>query len=164
MKRIAIYPGSFDPLTLGHVNIIERGRVLFDKLIIAVTNTISKDYLFNTAERMRIIQEVFRGNSRNLEVDSFNELLVDYMHKRRATTILRGIRTVSDFEYEYQMALANKKLDPRIETVFMMTEGAYSYLSSTVIKEIFAYGGDIGGMVPDIVVKYLKSKGRKKLI
>lgn len=158
MKRVAVYPGSFDPLTLGHVNIINRGRYVFDKVVIAVSNTIAKSYLFEMKERVDIVKETFKDDADKIEVDSFDNLLVNYMHKRKATIILRGIRTVSDFEYEYQMALANKKLDKKIETVFMMTEGRYSYMSSTLIKEIFSLGGDISEMVPKAVIAHLKNK------
>jgi pantetheine-phosphate adenylyltransferase len=164
LSKIAVYPGSFDPLTLGHVNIIERGRTLFDRLIITVSNTIAKNSLFSTRERVEIVEETFKNNKKKIEVDFFEGLLIDYMHRRKADIILRGIRTVSDFEYEYQMALANKKLDPGIETVFMMTEGSYSYLSSTVIKEIFAFGGDVSDMVPKTVVSRLAKKERIKPI
>ena len=162
MKRIAVYPGSFDPLTLGHYNIVMRGKKIFDKLIVAVSNTVTKDYLFTPAERVKIVKEIFKNNKNGIEVDSFDELLVDYMHRKKSNIILRGIRTVSDFEYEYQMAIANKKLDENIETVLMMTEGKYSYLSSTVIKEIFAFGGDISAMVPKTVIKYLHGKKNQK--
>jgi len=158
LKRIAVYPGSFDPLTLGHVNIIMRGREIFDKLIVAVSSTIAKDYLFTISERVEIIKDVFKKNNAKIEVDFFEGLLIDYLHRKGASSILRGIRTVSDFEYEYQMALANKKLDESVETVFMMTEGEYSYLSSTVIKEIFKFGGDVSNMVPKAVVSYLVKK------
>jgi pantetheine-phosphate adenylyltransferase len=163
VKRIAVYPGSFDPLTLGHMNIIMRGREVFDKLIVAVSNSIVKDYLFTTKERVKIIEETFRDDRTKIEVDYFDGLLADYLKEQKASIILRGIRTVSDFEYEYQMALANKTLDQGIETVFMMTEGMYSYLSSSVIKEIFAFGGDVSGMVPKAVVKYLKKKSRIRM-
>jgi len=158
LKKIAVYPGSFDPLTLGHMNIIVRGSYVFDEVIVAVSNTISKNYLFNSAERVQIISESIKELSGNIKVDNFNGLLVDYVKKMGANVILRGIRTVSDFEYEYQMALANKTIDKTVETVFMMTEGEYSYLSSTMIKEIYSLGGEVEKMVPKSVEKYLKQK------
>ena len=157
MERIAIYPGSFDPLTYGHLNIIERGRLLFDKLIVAVAHNTAKKTFFDFEERVEILREILKDVD-GVEVDGFEGLLVDYAVKKKATVILRGIRTVSDFEYEFQMALANKMLNPALETVFMMTDAKYSYLSSTLIKEIVHFGGSVSSMVPPLVEEKLKKK------
>jgi len=157
--RRAIYPGSFDPLTFGHVNIINRGLEIFDHLVVAVARNISKDTTFSPQERVEIIQEVFQGES-GIEVDSFDGLLVDYMAKQNIRTILRGLRTFSDFEYEFQMALGNKKLNKDVETLFMITEGEYSYISSSIIKEIVALGGSVRDMVPELVEERLRKKLR----
>ncbi len=162
MERIAIYPGSFDPLTYGHLNIIERGRLLFDKLIVAVAHNTAKKTFFDFEERLQILREVLKDIDK-VEVDGFEGLLVEYAEKKKASVILRGIRTVSDFEYEFQMALANKMLNPSLETVFMMTDARYSYLSSTLIKEIVRFGGSVSSMVPPLVEEKLKEKFRKIL-
>ena len=160
MPRIAIYPGSFDPLTLGHVNIATRGTEIFDKVIIAVSDQLAKDPLFTIQERLEILKDSFTTTPK-IEIDAFDGLLVDYVKSKKASIILRGIRTLSDFEYEFQMALANKKLEERVETIFMMTEEKYSYLSSTLIKEIFALGGNIKEMVPKTVLQYLQNRKMK---
>lgn len=157
MKGIAVYPGFFDPFTLGHFNIAERALKVFQRLIVSVAGDSPKRSLFTTSERVEAIREVFR-NSKNVEVDHFEGLLVDYLRKKNVSLLLRGIRTVSDFEYEYQMALANKKLASDIETFFMMTEGHYSYLSSTVIKEIARLGGDVSSMVPKEIARRIREK------
>ncbi len=162
MERIAIYPGSFDPLTYGHLNIIERGRLLFDKLIVAVAHNTAKKTFFEFEERVEILREILK-DVKDVEVDGFQGLLVDYAVRKNATVILRGIRTVSDFEYEFQMALANKMLNPSLETVFMMTDAKYSYLSSTLIKEIVHFGGSVTSMVPPLVEEKLKEKYEKIL-
>ncbi|HEY4715491.1 MAG TPA: pantetheine-phosphate adenylyltransferase [bacterium] len=156
-NRVAIYPGTFDPPTYGHINIIERGLNVFEKIIIAVAEDSVKDPLFTAKERVEIIKEIFPGK-KNVTVKVFNGLLVNYARKVNAKVILRGLRTVADFEYELQMALANKKLDGEIETVFMMTEEYLSYFSSSLIKEIAKLGGDPAGMVPEIVARKLKKK------
>lgn len=157
MATIAIYPGSFDPLTMGHVNIIERGLAVFDEIIVAIAHNISKKTLFTEAERLTHLRTVF-GNNPRVKVDRFEGLLVHYAEKVGANAVLRGIRTVSDYEFEFQMALANKRLYPKMETLFMMTDGQYSYLSSTIIKEIIRFGGTVDGMVPPHIAEELKRK------
>lgn len=161
MSTVAVCPGSFDPPTEGHINIIERGLRLFDKIIIAVAVNSSKQVILTPAERVDLLKDIFR-NRPNIEIDSFqNQLLVDYVRSKKAKAILRGLRTVQDYEYEFQMALANKKLAPDVETVFMMTESEYSHLSSSLIKEILSLGGSGKGMVPTTVEKKLKGKLKK---
>jgi pantetheine-phosphate adenylyltransferase len=156
-KRIAVYPGSFDPLTNGHVDIIERGSHLFDQIVVAVAVNIEKTPLFSADERVAIIGEVFRHRE-NVQVDTFNGLLVDYARRKRATAIVRGLRAVSDFEFEFQMALMNRRLEPDIETVFMMPAEQYTYISSRLMKEVFMLGGEVSGLVPPIVEDRLRAK------
>ncbi len=156
-RKVAIYPGSFDPFTNGHINIIERSVRVFDKVIVAVAHNASKKTTFTIEERVEIIHEIFR-NRPEVKVDYFQGLLVEYARKMGTNILLRGMRTVSDFEYELQMALSNKTLYPEIETIFMVTEGAYSYISSSLIKEIITLGGSAKGMIPEIVEKKLKEK------
>jgi len=153
----AVYPGSFDPITYGHVSIVHRALKIFDKIIIAVAINTSKKGTFSVNERLSMMKEIFKGEE-NVEVHSFPGLLVDYVRTRGAQAILRGIRTVTDFDYEFQMALANKSMDPEVEQVFMMTEGKYLYQSSSIIKEIVSLGGSAHEMVPPIVEKNLKKK------
>ncbi len=153
-QRVAIYPGSFDPLTLGHVDIIHRGSALFDSIVVAVLGNAEKSPLFTVEERLAMIRETF-SDRENVEADSFRGLLVDYALGRKATTIVRGIRAISDFEYEFQMALMNRRLAPAIETVFMMPAQEYSYVSSRLVKEVASLGGDIVGLVPQNVEKKL---------
>ena len=155
--RIAVYPGSFDPLTNGHVDIIQRGARLFDTIIVAILVNAEKSPLFSVQERVEIAREVFRGH-RNVEVDTFDRLLVDYAERRKADVIVRGLRAVSDFEVEFQMALMNRRLRPEIETVFMMPAEQYSYISSRLIKEVFALGGRVVGLVPELVEARLREK------
>ena len=157
MRRVAIYPGSFDPFTNGHINIIERGIKVFDNVIVAVAHNISKKTTFTLEERVEIIQELFKGRP-DVKVDYFEGLLVDYARKIGVHTVLRGMRTVSDFEYELQMALSNKTLNSELDTIFMVTEGAYSHISSSLIKEIITLGGSAKGMVPELVEKKLREK------
>ena len=145
--RTAIYPGTFDPLTLGHVDIIARGSSLFDKIIVAVLRNVEKEPFFSVEERIEMINEAFADRD-NVETDSFTGLLVDYAKTRKAAAIVRGIRAISDFEYEFQMALMNRRLAPTIETVFMMPAEEYSYVSSRLIKEVAELGGSIHGLVP----------------
>jgi pantetheine-phosphate adenylyltransferase len=159
--RVAIYPGSFDPLTLGHVDIIERGSALFDSIIVAVLRNVEKSPLFTVDERLEMIRETFRERG-NVEADSFSGLLVDYASSRKATTIVRGIRAISDFEYEFQMALMNRRLAPAIETVFMMPAEEYSYVSSKLVKEVASLGGSVSGLVPGDVEKKLLERVRRK--
>ena len=157
MEKKVVYPGTFDPLTYGHMNIIERGLKIFDRVVVAVARNTAKRTTFDVEERVSMIREIFRDRDR-VEVDSFEGLLVDYMRRKKICVILRGLRTISDFEYEFQMALANKQLDQNVETFFMVTEGAFSYLSSTLIKEIVMLGGSVSGMVPELVERKLKEK------
>jgi pantetheine-phosphate adenylyltransferase len=154
---LAIYPGSFDPVTNGHLDLIERGAKLFDRLIVAVLHNLEKDPLFAVAERLEMLREVTRPWP-NVEVDVFEGLLVDFARQKRAQVLLRGIRALSDYEYELQMALMNRKLEPKIETVFMMPAEAYSYLSSRLVREIARLGGPVKDLVPPVVEERLKAK------
>jgi len=154
---IAIYPGSFDPVTNGHLDLIERGEKMFDILIVAVLQNVGKKPLFSVAERVEMLREVTKQWS-GVEVDVFDGLLVDYARRRGAGVILRGIRAVSDYEYELQMALMNRKLEPRLETVFMLPGLTYSYLSSKLVREIAQLGAPLNGLVPPIVEERLKAK------
>jgi pantetheine-phosphate adenylyltransferase len=157
MSTLAVYPGSFDPLTNGHVDIIERGARLFDRIIVAILVNAEKAPLFSMAERVDIARKVFKDHA-NVEVDTFDGLLVDYVAKRHANVLVRGLRAVSDFEFEFQMALMNRRLNPTIETVFMMPAEQYSYISSRLIKEVFALGGRVHGLVPELVETRLREK------
>jgi pantetheine-phosphate adenylyltransferase len=154
---IAIYPGSFDPLTNGHVDIIQRGSRFFDRIIVAVLINLEKAPLFTVQERVDIARSVFRGWP-NVEVDTFDGLLVDYAKSRNASVIVRGLRAVSDFEYEMQMALMNRRLRPEVETVFMMPAEPYTYVSSRLVKEVVALGGSVHGLVPESVEALLREK------
>jgi pantetheine-phosphate adenylyltransferase len=153
----AIYPGSFDPITNGHLDLIARGSRLFDRLIVAILENASKEPLFSVEERMEMLREVVLPFP-NVEVDSFHGLLVDYTAARNAGFILRGIRAISDYEYELQMALMNTRLAPGIETVFLMSSEAYSFVSSRLVKEVFSLRGDISNLVPPIVERRLKTR------
>jgi len=155
--RLAIYPGSFDPLTNGHVDIILRGARLFERILVAVLVNADKRPMFAADERVAMIREVFKEYP-NVEVDTFNGLLVDYAREQRATVIVRGLRAVSDFEYEFQMALMNRHLEPALETVFMMPAEQYTYLSSRLIKEVVSLGGDTHGLVPPLVEARLRER------
>jgi pantetheine-phosphate adenylyltransferase len=157
MSTLAVYPGSFDPLTNGHVDIITRGARLFDRIIVAILVNAEKSPLFSMAERVEIAQAVFRDYA-NVEVDTFDGLLVDYVERRQARVIVRGLRAISDFEFEFQLALMNRRLNSDIETVFMMPAEQYSYISSRLIKEVFALGGRVHGLVPDMVEARLRDK------
>lgn len=156
----ALCPGSFDPPTDGHLNIVKRGLKIFDHITVAVAINRSKKTLFTPEERVAMLKELFK-ETKNVEIDSFEGLLVDYCHKKKIHTILRGIRTVSDYEYELQMSLANRILHPDIETIFMMTEGRYSHISSSIIKEIISFGGKGKGMIHPLVEKRLREKLEK---
>ena len=159
MSTLAVYPGSFDPLTNGHVDIITRGARIFERIIVAILVNAEKSPLFTMDERIEIAREVFKG-LRNVEVETFDGLLVDYVERRQAQVIVRGLRAVSDFENEFQMALKNRRLNGKIETVFMMPAEKYSYISSRLIKEVFSLGGRVHGLVPDMVEDRLRKKVR----
>jgi pantetheine-phosphate adenylyltransferase len=154
---IAIYPGSFDPVTNGHLDLIERGEKMFDLLIVAVLRNAEKEPLFSVTERIEMLREVTKQWT-SVEIDVFDGLLVDYARKRGAGVILRGIRAVSDYEYELQMALMNRKLEPRLETVFMLPGLSYSYLSSKLVREIARLGASLKGLVPEVVEQRLRAK------
>ena len=157
MSTLAVYPGSFDPLTNGHVDIILRGARLFDRIVVAILVNAEKSPLFSMEERVDIARSVFTDHP-NVEVDTFDGLLVDYVERRQAQVIVRGLRAVSDFEFEFQMALMNQRLNSRIETVFMMPAEQYTYISSRLIKEVFKLGGRVNGLVPELVEQRLREK------
>ena len=157
MQRIAIYPGSFDPVTNGHIDIVERGLKLFDKIIVAILHNPAKKSLFTVAERVELLSICLKNNP-NIEIDSFGGLLVDYAARKKAHAILRGLRAVSDFEYEFQLALMNRRLNREVQTVFLMTGMRWIFTSSSIIKEAAQFGGNINGMVPSEVNKRLKEK------
>ena len=157
MPTVAVYPGSFDPLTNGHVDIILRGARLFDRIIVAILVNAEKHPLFSIDERIEIARAVFTDHA-NVEVDTFDGLLVDYIERRNAQVIVRGLRAVSDFEFEFQMALMNRRLNPQFETVFMMPAEQYTYISSRLIKEVFSLGGRVDGLVPELVEERLREK------
>jgi pantetheine-phosphate adenylyltransferase len=159
--RIAIYPGSFDPLTSGHVDIIERGSKIFDSIIVAILVNAEKVPLFSESERIAIIKEVFK-DLKNVQAETFNGLLVDYAQEKQATVLVRGLRAVSDFEYEFQMALMNRHLAPGLETVFMMPDEKYTFVSSRLIKEVFMLGGEVASLVPPVVEQRLRAKQKTK--
>jgi pantetheine-phosphate adenylyltransferase len=161
-SNVAIYPGSFDPITNGHVDLVRRTLRVFDKVIVAIATNPDKDRsLFSVEERLRMINEVFSDIKGRAEADSFQGLLVDYAERKRSTVIIRGLRAVSDFEYEFQMALMNHRLKPKLETLFMMTGESEFYTSSRLVKEVVSLGGDVSGLVPDNVLKKLKEKFQK---
>jgi pantetheine-phosphate adenylyltransferase len=153
-----IYPGSFDPLTFGHIDVIERSVRLFDRVIVAVITNPAKNALFTVDERREMIEEIVKQPFPSVEVDVFHGLLVDYAKRKKAQAIVRGIRAVIDYEYEFQMALMNRRLAPEIETVFMMPAEQYSYVSSRLVKEIVELGGSVKGLVPDSIEKLLKKR------
>lgn len=160
MEKKAIYPGSFDPITNGHVDIIKRALQIFDKILIAVLENPQKKPLFTTKERMNMIKEIF-ANRKDVEVKAFHGLLVEFVKKNDAKIVIRGLRAISDFEYEFQMALMNRKLNPEIETFFMMPNVKYSFLSSNLVKEVFMLGGCLKDLVPKQVEKKLREKSKK---
>ncbi len=162
MKRrssgsLAVFPGSFDPMTNGHLDIVDRGLAVFDRVRVAILLNPEKQPLFSVDERLAIIREAYRGNPR-VEADTFSGLLVDYAQQVGASVIIRGIRAISDFEYEFQMALMNRRLNPRIETVFMTPAESYSYVSSRLVKEVFQLGGRVSDLVPKLVERRLREK------
>jgi len=162
MQRVAIYPGSFDPVTNGHIDIVARGLKLFDKIIVAILHNPAKKSLFTVEERVELLTICLKNNPA-IEIDSFDGLLVDYAAKRNAQAILRGLRAVSDFEYEFQLALMNRRLNREVQTVFLMTGMRWIFTSSSIIKEAAQFGGNISGMVPAEVNKRLKEKFGKSL-
>ncbi len=154
---LAVFPGSFDPITNGHLDIVNRALAVFDRVRMAILRNPEKQPLFSVDERLALIREAYRGNSR-VEADTFSGLLVDYARKAGARVIIRGIRAISDWEYELQMGLMNRRLDPRIETVFMIPAESYSYVSSRLVKEVFQLGGRVSDLVPKVVEKRLREK------
>lgn len=161
MQRTAIYPGTFDPITNGHLDIIRRAVKIFDTVIVAVAHNEGKNPLFGIEERVSMVREAVRDIP-GVEVDAFHSLIIEYCQKKKAVALIRGLRAVSDFEYEFQMALMNRKLDKDVESVFLMPKEKYSYLSSSLIKEIAAFGGDISCMVPETVHNRLTRKFAEK--
>ena len=156
--KIAVYPGSFDPLTNGHVDLIRRGTRIFDRVLVAVLINTEKAELFTVDERVGMIKAIFRRQTK-VKVKAFSGLLVDFVRAERANVVVRGLRVVSDFEYEFQMALMNRKLDPEVETIFLTPKEELSYLSSRLVKEVHGLGGDVSGLVPSIVYRALERKG-----
>jgi pantetheine-phosphate adenylyltransferase len=156
-RKTAIYPGTFDPITFGHIDVLERAAKIFEKVIISIARSSSKNALFTIDERVELIQQVTAG-LKNVETDVFEGLLVKYAESKNADVLIRGLRAISDFEYEFQMALTNRKIAPEVETIFLMPNEKYSYISSTLVKEIAAYSGDVSGFVPKIVSDKLKQK------
>jgi pantetheine-phosphate adenylyltransferase len=161
MKRIAVYPGTFDPVTKGHVDLVERSLRMFDKVIVAIAANPKKAPLFSLSERIDMFRKAL-GTRSNVTIEGFDCLLVDYMKEKKAVGLIRGLRAVSDFEYEMQMALMNRRLDEDIETVFLMPSEEYSFITSTIVKEAASYGGDVSSLVPKIVVKKLRKKFSSK--
>jgi len=160
-KRIAVYPGSYDPLTNGHIDIIQRGLSIFDSITVAVLKNPNKTTLFSTEERMHILQVTFENHPR-IEIDHFEGLLVDYLKRKGVHTVVRGLRAISDFEVEFQMALLNRQIENDIETIFLVPSIQYSFLSSRLVKEIYQLGGEVKALVPEIVDRWLKEKfGRR---
>jgi pantetheine-phosphate adenylyltransferase len=155
--KIAVYPGSFDPLTNGHVDLIRRGTRIFDRVLVAVLINSEKASLFTVDERVGMIRAIFRRQTK-VKVKAFSGLLVDFVRAERANVVVRGLRVVSDFEYEFQMALMNRKLDPEVETIFLTPKEELSYLSSRLVKEVHGLGGDVSGLVPSIVLHALERK------
>ncbi len=161
-SALAIYPGSFDPITNGHVDLVTRTLRVFDKVIVAIATNPEKDHsLFSVQERLDMINEVFTGLKGRVTADSFQGLLVDYAERKGSTVVIRGLRAISDFEYEFQMAMMNHRLKPKLETFFMMTGESEFYTSSRLVKEVVSLGGDVSGLVPDNVLTKLKAKFKR---
>jgi pantetheine-phosphate adenylyltransferase len=162
IDNIAIYPGSFDPITNGHVDLVKRTLRVFDKVIVAIATNPDKDHsLFSVEERLKMIKDSFADLQGRVEADSFQGLLVDYAEQKHSTVVIRGLRAVSDFEYEFQMAMMNHRLKPQLETFFMMTGESEFYTSSRLVKEVVSLGGNVSGLVPDNVLKMLKQKFKR---
>jgi pantetheine-phosphate adenylyltransferase len=153
----AIYPGSFDPVTNGHLDLIARGSRIFDHLVVAILQNSAKNPLFNVEERVEMLTEALAGFA-NVSVATFDGLLVDFVREQQAQAVMRGIRAISDYEYELQMALMNRRLAPELETIFLMPDGKYSFVSSRLVKEVFTLGGSIEGLVPQFVIDRLKAR------
>lgn len=160
-EKIAIYPGTFDPVTNGHIHIVRRAVKIFDKVIIAVANDNYKSTIFTAKERVYLLHECFKDEPK-VEIDIFTGLVADYSVQKNATSMIRGLRAISDFEYEMQMAAMNKTLNPDLETIFLMTDAKYSFISSTIIKKVACLGGDVETLVPEIVARYLEEKYQKE--
>ena len=161
-NAIAIYPGSFDPITNGHVDLVQRTLRVFDRVVVAIATNPDKDRsLFSLQERIAMVQEVFAGLGERVVADSFQGLLVDYAERKNATVVIRGLRAISDFEYEFQMAMMNHRLKPKLETFFMMTGESEFYTSSRLVKEVVSLGGNVSGLVPDNVLAKLKEKFKR---
>ncbi len=158
---VAVYPGTFDPITKGHIDIIDRALELFDHIIIAVAKNPGKTPLFSLEERLQMIRTCYPANDKKVSIDSVDGLLVDYAYRRGAKAIIRGLRAVSDFDYEFQLALMNRRLEREVETVFLMTAFRWIYISSSIIKDAARHGGDVGGLVPDHVCEKLREKFMK---
>lgn len=156
-EKTAIYPGFFDPITNGHLSVVQRALKVFDKLIVGILSNPQKSSLFSVEERIYMIKQALKGEP-NIEVDTFDGLLVDYAVKKKSGVIIRGLRALSDFEYEFQMALMNRKLNRDIQSIFLMTDYKWFYISSTIIKEAASFGGDVSGLVPGVVNQKLKEK------
>jgi pantetheine-phosphate adenylyltransferase len=156
-SKVVIYPGTFDPITNGHISVVARALKIFDQIVIAILNNPNKVPLFSMEERIQMIREVLK-DQKHVEVESFNGLLVDYVIQKKTNVVIRGLRALSDFEYEFQMALMNRKLNREVQSIFLMTDYKWFYTSSTIIKEAASLGGDVSGLVPAIVCKKLKRK------
>ena len=159
MSNLAIYPGSFDPVTLGHIDLIKRAKRIFDEVLVAVAHNERKHPLFSIKDRIEMLKEVTKG-MKGVQVEAFEGLVIDYARRKKTNVIIRGLRMISDFEYEFQMALTNRRLNENIETVFLMPSEGFSFLSSTLLKEAAALGADISSFVPDFVEKRLKERLR----
>ena len=161
-RSIAIYPGTFDPITYGHIDVVDRATKLFSKVIIVVARNTSKNPLFSADERLAMVEEIFKKNKR-VDVDCFDGLLVAYAKRKKATVIIRGLRAVSDFEYEFQMALTNRKMEQSVDTVFLVPHERYTYLNSSIVREVARLGGDVSDFVPESVQRQLTAKVQSKL-